>query len=185
MTGRYTIRYGFQKGVLRPNQPRGIPLDEKLLPEAMKDCGYKTEMFGKWHVGMFHEDYQPHRRGFDHFSGILTGGTDFYGHRKCFKSKKFGLQCGYDYRESFANKKREDIKRDVKGVYSNDIIVDGKTVFSEFKGPKKLSGVKRSLEDRKKQNQTDPMFTYLSFQSAQQPMQAPFEYHELYRKRIE
>ena len=58
LTGRYPIRYGFQKGVLRPNQPRGIPLNEKLLPEAMKDCGYKTEMFGKWHVGMYHEDYQ-------------------------------------------------------------------------------------------------------------------------------
>ena len=129
LTGRYTIRYGFQKGVLRPNQPRGIPLDEKLLPEALKDCGYQTEMFGKWHVGMYHEDYQPHRRGFDHFSGILTGGTDFYGHRKCFKSKKYGLQCGYDYRESFVDRRREDIRRDLKGVYSNDIIVNGKSVF--------------------------------------------------------
>ena len=163
MTGRYTIRYGFQKGVLRPNQPRGIPLEEKLLPEAMKDCGYKTEMFGKWHVGMFHEDYQPHRRGFDHFSGILTGGTDFYGHRKCFKSKKFGLQCGYDYRESFANKKREDIKRDVKGVYSNDIIIDGKTVFSEFKGPK----IFRSEEKfgRSKKAKSNGSNVHISFSS--------------------
>ena len=36
---------------------------EKLLPQALKQCGHDTEMVGKWHVVMFHEDYQPHRRG--------------------------------------------------------------------------------------------------------------------------
>ena len=59
---------------------------EKLLPQALKQCGYNTEMYGKWHVGMFHEDYQPHRRGFDHFLGFLTGGADFWTHRKCYDS---------------------------------------------------------------------------------------------------
>ena len=59
---------------------------EKLLPQALKQCGYDTEMYGKWHVGMFHEDYQPHRRGFDHFLGFLTGGADFWTHRKCYDS---------------------------------------------------------------------------------------------------
>ena len=33
-----------QKGVIRPPQPRSVPLDEKLLPEAMKQCGYHTEV---------------------------------------------------------------------------------------------------------------------------------------------
>ena len=42
-TGRYQIRMGMQKGVIRPPQPRSVPLDEKLLPEAMKKCGYHTE----------------------------------------------------------------------------------------------------------------------------------------------
>ena len=35
---------GMQKGVIRPPQPRSVPLDEKLLPEAMKQCGYHTEV---------------------------------------------------------------------------------------------------------------------------------------------
>ena len=56
------------------------------MPQALKQCGYDTEMYGKWHVGMFHEDYQPHRRGFDHFLGFLTGGADFWTHRKCYDS---------------------------------------------------------------------------------------------------
>ena len=43
-TGRYQIRMGMQKGVIRPPQPRSVPLDEKLLPEAMQQCGYHTEV---------------------------------------------------------------------------------------------------------------------------------------------
>ena len=43
-TGRYQIRMGMQKGVIRPPQPRSVPLDEKLLPEAMQQCGYQTEV---------------------------------------------------------------------------------------------------------------------------------------------
>ena len=92
-------------------------------------------------LAMVYTPNKPHRRGFDHFTGVLTGGTDFYGHRKCFKSKKFGLQCGYDYRESFSDKKREDIRRDLKGVYSNDIIVNGKLIIFQ-----PLGGAKGNIQ---------------------------------------
>ena len=59
MTGRYTMRYGMQKGVILPSQPRGVPLTEKLMPEALKKCGYNTDIFGKWHLGMFDKRYHP------------------------------------------------------------------------------------------------------------------------------
>ena len=81
-------------------------------------------MYGKWHVGMFHEDYQPHRRGFDHFLGFLTGGADFWTHRKCYDSA-FGMRCGYDFREANATSATEEIRKDLKGVYTNDIMIDG------------------------------------------------------------
>lgn len=71
--------------------------------KALKQCGYETEMFGKWHLGFYKEEYQPHYRGFDHYLGFLTGGADFYTHEKCFR-KKQGLErakiCGYDFREA-------------------------------------------------------------------------------------
>ena len=73
------------------------------MPEALKQCGYDTEMFGKWHVGMFHKDYHPQNRGFDHFLGFLTGGADFWSHKKCYgKQEDFGFMCGYDFREAYA-----------------------------------------------------------------------------------
>ena len=63
-----------------PTQPNGIPLSEQLLPEALKQCGYKTELIGKWHGGMFQTPYLPQYRGFDHFFGIYGGSTKYWTH---------------------------------------------------------------------------------------------------------
>ena len=48
MTGRYTIRYGFQDSVIHATEPRGVPLSETFLPEKLKKVGYSTVMIGKW-----------------------------------------------------------------------------------------------------------------------------------------
>lgn len=40
-----------------------LPLEEKTVGEAMKDLGYATGFFGKWHLG--HEPYHPVNQGFD------------------------------------------------------------------------------------------------------------------------
>ena len=88
---------GLQKGVIRPTQPRGLPLSESIIPEKLKKCGYNTDIYGKWHLGMFKTDYYPQNRGFDYFYGFLTGGADFWEHEKCYKKT-----CGYDYREGYA-----------------------------------------------------------------------------------
>jgi arylsulfatase A-like enzyme len=37
----------------------------------MQDAGYNTAMFGKWHLGMFKEEYTPPRRGFDEHMGCV------------------------------------------------------------------------------------------------------------------
>jgi len=66
MTGRYPIRYGRQYNVLRPNSKVGLSLEERLLPQALRDAGYETAICGKWHLGEFDPAYQPMQRGFDH-----------------------------------------------------------------------------------------------------------------------
>jgi arylsulfatase A-like enzyme len=59
-----------------PTEPwysSGLPLEEKLLPEYLKDAGYQTFAVGKWHLGPNHLSYHPQSRGFDHYYGHLGG----------------------------------------------------------------------------------------------------------------
>ena len=51
MTGRYPLRYGLQSFVILPEQRYGLPTDERLLPQILKDAGYETAIVGKWHLG--------------------------------------------------------------------------------------------------------------------------------------
>ena len=61
LTGRHEFRNGITHTILERER-----LDPKAttLAQVLKDAGYATGMFGKWHLG--DEDaYQPGRRGFD------------------------------------------------------------------------------------------------------------------------
>tara|TARA_B100000768_G_scaffold181903_1_gene207283 strand:- start:2707 stop:4122 length:1416 start_codon:yes stop_codon:yes gene_type:complete len=69
LTGAYSNRIGFS-GALGPNSKKGINPSELLLSEMLKDKGYKTAMYGKWHLGD-NKKFLPTRHGFDDFFGIL------------------------------------------------------------------------------------------------------------------
>ncbi|MBL0075854.1 MAG: sulfatase-like hydrolase/transferase [Rhodocyclaceae bacterium] len=73
MTGRYPMRMGLQTFVVFPGHSYGLPLDERTLPVALKEVGYKTVMTGKWHLGHYKQAYWPQSRGFDHFYGSILG----------------------------------------------------------------------------------------------------------------
>jgi arylsulfatase A-like enzyme len=80
MTGRYPMRHGLQVGVVRPWAQYGLPLEERTLPQALKDAGYATAIVGKWHLGHFAPDYLPTRRGFDRQYGHYNGALDYFTH---------------------------------------------------------------------------------------------------------
>lgn len=80
MTGRYPIRYGMQSFVILPEQTYGIPLEEKLLPQLLKEAGYSTSIIGKWHLGHADRKLWPRQRGFDYQYGALIGEVDYYNH---------------------------------------------------------------------------------------------------------
>ena len=69
LTGSYSNRIGFS-GALGPNSKTGINPNELLLSEMLKESGYKTAIYGKWHLGD-NEKFLPTRHGFDDFYGIL------------------------------------------------------------------------------------------------------------------
>src|SRR5262245_4152077 len=51
MTGRYPFRYGLQTAVIPSVSAYGLDTAERLLPQSLKEAGYKTAIIGKWHLG--------------------------------------------------------------------------------------------------------------------------------------
>lgn len=80
LTGRYPMRLGLQTGVIRPWAKHGLPLDERTLPQALREAGYTTAICGKWHLGHFSPEYLPTRRGFDRQYGLYNGAIDYFTH---------------------------------------------------------------------------------------------------------
>lgn len=80
MTGRYPMRYGLQIGVIPGAGTYSLAQDEFLLPQMLKDAGYKTYMSGKWHLGHAKKEFWPNHRGFDSFYGATVGEIDHFKH---------------------------------------------------------------------------------------------------------
>ena len=55
---------------------QGMPPSEITLPEVLRNQGYRTLMFGKWHLGAT-EGQRPTDQGFDEFLGFYAGGSLF------------------------------------------------------------------------------------------------------------
>lgn len=68
MTGCYPNRIGFS-GAPGPNSDYGIHQDEMTMGELLKQKGYATAIFGKWHLGDAHE-FLPLQNGFDEYYGL-------------------------------------------------------------------------------------------------------------------
>lgn len=71
----------------------GLPPGRAILPRALKDAGYATALFGKWHLG-YEPKFNPLNCGFDEFFGILGGNADYWRH-----TEADGLQVLYEGRK--------------------------------------------------------------------------------------
>jgi|SaaInlStandDraft_1057018.scaffolds.fasta_scaffold11225_2 arylsulfatase A len=81
MTGCYQQRTGIT-GVLSAANHR----DQGLCPESfttyaktLKEVGYQTALFGKWHLG-YEPEFHPLQHGFDIFHGFTAGNIDYFSH---------------------------------------------------------------------------------------------------------
>ncbi len=73
MTGCYPQRVGLNRGpghiVLFPGDGSGLNPTEITMPEVLKEKGYATGCFGKWHLGD-QPGFLPTDQGFDTYYGI-------------------------------------------------------------------------------------------------------------------
>ena len=68
LTGCYNVRVGI-RGALGPKSNIGIHDDEWTIAEVLKQKGYATAIYGKWHLG-HHPQFLPTRHGFDDYFGL-------------------------------------------------------------------------------------------------------------------
>jgi arylsulfatase A-like enzyme len=68
LTGSYSNRVGTQ-GALNHTAKQGINASEMTIAEVLKQKGYATAIFGKWHLG-HHKPFLPIHHGFDEYLGL-------------------------------------------------------------------------------------------------------------------
>ncbi len=92
-SGQYPARLGvtdwipghwrpYEKKLAVVNRTQHLPLEVETFGEALRDAGYKTGYFGKWHLGD-EEEYFVDKQGFDDVVMYQGGGT-YYGLNKKF-----------------------------------------------------------------------------------------------------
>ncbi|KAL4235320.1 hypothetical protein ACF0H5_006955 [Mactra antiquata] len=153
MTGRHPIHTGLQHSVIYGTETYGLPLNEKIMPQWFKELGYRTHIVGKWHLGMFAEEYLPTSRGFESHYGYLQGAEDYFDHTYAYDENLWGL----DWRRN------SELIRNETNVYSTDLFT---------------SEAQKIINNH---NVSEPLFLYLPFQAVHcgnhdDPLQAPQHY---------
>tara|TARA_R110002096_G_scaffold4501_44_gene21358 strand:- start:4775 stop:6106 length:1332 start_codon:yes stop_codon:yes gene_type:complete len=57
----------------------GLPPEHAELAPGLSKLGYRTAVFGKWHLG-YEPKFNPLDQGFDEFRGFLGGNVDYFHH---------------------------------------------------------------------------------------------------------
>ena len=118
LTGRYALRAGIH------NTVGGVSIlhkNERTLADFLKKAGYRTGVFGKWHLGNTYP-YAPRFRGFDevfiHDGGGVSQLPDYYGNThmnatfehngQYVKSRGFSTDVLFDQGIDFIGRNQEN-----------------------------------------------------------------------------
>lgn len=100
------------------DEPRSLPLDEKILPQYLKEVGYKTHIVGKWHLGFAKKSFTPTHRGFDSHIGFMGAYIDYFNFSTIVPNIPVPSPPGYDF---YCN---ENVYWDRFGEYATDVLTD-------------------------------------------------------------
>src|SRR5437867_2451889 len=150
LTGRYPGNAGV-RSILRGHRTAiGLPADVPTLAGVLRPLGYRTALYGKWHLGV-REGSRPHDRGFDEWFGFLAGCVDYYSH-----IFYFDMDSGHD--------PTHDLWEDGREVWRNG------EYFTNLVTERAVSFIRRTGRTRR------PFFLYVPYSAPHWPMHAPREY---------
>ncbi|MBO1514126.1 sulfatase-like hydrolase/transferase [Metabacillus bambusae] len=152
MTGRYPASCGVSQILGGKRGTSGLSSDHVTLAKRLKSDGYKTGLFGKWHLGVSKES-SPNTHGFDEFFGILAGCVDYYSHIFYWEQGN-GVNPVHDLWEN-----EDEVWHN--GEYLTELITEKAVKFIE------------KTED-------EPFFLYVPYNAPHYPMHAPKEFLERY-----
>ncbi|KXX66594.1 sulfatase-like hydrolase/transferase [Flammeovirga sp. SJP92] len=90
ITGQYQQKFGYEEnnvpGYMSQSSKlldvdMGLPTDIKTMGDYMKELGYATAFYGKWHLGDA-DKFHPTKRGFDEFYGFRGGDRSYFAYEK-------------------------------------------------------------------------------------------------------
>ena len=152
LTGRYPQRTGVNRILRSSRKTPGLYGDEITIAKALKGLGYRTGVFGKWHLGSATES-RPNAQGFDEFYGFHSGCVDYYSHIMYWE-----MGAGvYPVHDLWKN--GQEVWEN--GTYMTDIITRESVRFI-------------------RENSSGPFLLYVAYNSPHYPMHAPREYFEQY-----
>lgn len=148
MTGRYSLRTGVRDTY---NGGATMAASEFTIAEMLKEAGYTTGNFGKWHLG---DNYpsRPNDQGFDESLIHLSGGMGQVGDFTTW----FQGDSSYFDPVLWHNGKMEKFDG-----YCTDIFAEQAILFIE-------------------KNRQSPFFCYLAFNAPHTPLQVPEKYYRQY-----
>jgi arylsulfatase A-like enzyme len=153
MTGRYSER----TGIYDTYNGGAIMSDTEItMAEILKENGYETGIFGKWHLGDNYP-YRPSDQGFD-ISVVHRAG---------------GIGQPGDVMNYFAG----DSSYFNPVLFENDQPVRSQGYCSDVFTEKSISFIRKNQEERPGK----PFFAFLSFNAPHTPLQLPEEYYNMYK----
>ncbi len=149
MTGRFSLRTGVRDTY---NGGAIMASEEVTIAEMLKNAGYKTGMFGKWHLG---DNYpsRPIDQGFDEALMHLSGGMGQVGDFTTW----FRGDSSYFNPVLWHNGKMEKYDGYCTDIFAGEAI--------------------RFIE----KNREKPFFCYLAFNAPHAPLQVPDKYYQRFR----
>lgn len=78
-TGRYPGRLhaGLSEPITAVDPSQGLPPEHPTMASLLRDAGYGTALFGKWHCGYL-PWFSPLKSGWDEYLANLSGGMDYF-----------------------------------------------------------------------------------------------------------
>ncbi|MEI6679240.1 MAG: sulfatase [Mariniphaga sp.] len=147
LTGCYSNRVGIA-GALNPGSLVGLNSQEETIAEVLKKRGYKSAIFGKWHLG-FQPQFLPLQQGFDEYFG-LPYSNDMWGYNINGEHKN----------PNYRPLKLIDGNKEVKEITSMDDQAQLTTIYTEHAV---------SFIDRHKK---EPFFLYMPYAMPHVPIAA-------------